>query len=318
MSSSSPAKARAASVSIASNSFLITIKVAAGVLTGSVGILSDAIHSLMDLIASGVAYASVRKADAPADASHRYGHQKIEDLAAGAQAFLLLVGAAFVAYEAIRRLINGGTVVTSLGVGIAVVAVAAVTNLLVSSYLARTGRATGSAALHANSADLRTDAFVSLGVLASLIAIKLTGAHWIDPVVGLVVAGAISITGIRILLDSGRRLADETLPEEELREIREVIDSFLGDEVVGFHDLRARHVGSQHQVDFHLQFATGISLERAHKMSHDLQDEIVKRLPGTTVLIHLEPEHRVREDRFGDAPPVTDASTPTSRAAHRG
>jgi cation diffusion facilitator family transporter len=217
------------------------------------------------------------------------------------------VGALFVAIESIRRLINGGTV-TSLGVGIAVVAVAAATNLVVSSYLARTGRETGSAALGANAADLRTDAFVSLGVLTSLIAIKLTGARWIDPVVGLLVAGAISMTGVRILLDSGRRLADETLPEDELAQIRKVIESSLGDEIVGFHDLRARHVGSQHQVDFHLQFATGTSLERAHKMSHDLQDEIVKRLPGTTVLVHLEPEHRVREDRFGDAPSVSNAS----------
>ena len=307
MPSSPPAKTRAATVSIVSNSFLITIKVAAGLLTGSVGILSDAIHSLMDLIASGVAFASVRKADEPADASHRYGHQKLEDLAAGAQAFLLLVGAAFVAIEAIRRLINGGTV-TSLGVGIVVVAVAAATNLLVSGYLMRSGRAAGSAALHANAADLRTDAFVSLGVLVSLIAIKITRAHWIDPVVGLLVAVAISLTGIRILLDSGRRLADETLPEQELSEIRGVIQSSLGDEVVGYHDLRARHVGSQHQVDFHLQFASEMSLERAHKISHDLQDEIVKRLPGTTVLVHLEPEHRVRQDRFGEAPSLNHAS----------
>jgi cation diffusion facilitator family transporter len=307
MNSSPPAKTRAATVSIVSNSFLITIKVAAGLLTGSVGILSDAIHSLMDLIASAVAFASVRKADEPADASHRYGHQKLEDLAAGAQAFLLLLGAAFVAFEAIRRLVNGGTV-TSLGVGIAVVAVAAVTNLVVSAYLARAGRATGSAALGANAADLRTDAFVSLGVLVSLVAIKITGAHWIDPVVGLLVAVAISITGIRILLDSGRRLADETLPEQELGQIRDVIGSFLGEEVVGFHDLRARHVGTQHQVDFHLQFASGTSLERAHKVSHDLQEEIVRQLPGTTVLIHLEPEHRVREDRFGDPSSLTTLS----------
>jgi len=317
MTSSPPAKTRAATVSIVSNSFLITIKVAAGLLTGSVGILSDAIHSLMDLIASGVAFASVRKADEPADASHRYGHQKLEDLAAGGQAVLLLLGAAFVAFEAVRRLINGGTV-TSLGIGIAVVAVAAVTNLVVSTYLARAGRATGSAALHANAADLRTDAFVSLGVLVSLIAIKITGAHWIDPVVGLLVAATISVTGIRILLDSGRRLADETLPEQELGQIRDVIGSFLGDEVVGFHDLRARHVGSQHQVDFHLQFASGTSLERAHKISHDLQEEIVKRLPETTILIHLEPEHRVREDRFGDSSSLTALSetNPQRTAEH--
>ena len=107
-SSASPLKTRAAIVSIASNSCLIVLKVAAGLITGSVGVLSDAVHSLMDLIASVIALASVRKADEPADASHRYGHEKLEDLSAGAQALLLIVGAAFIAIEAIRRLINGG------------------------------------------------------------------------------------------------------------------------------------------------------------------------------------------------------------------
>jgi cation diffusion facilitator family transporter len=304
LSSPSPAKPRAARLSILSNSCLIAIKVAAGVITGSVGILSDAIHSLMDLIASAIALASVRKADEPADATHRYGHQKLEDLSAGAQALLLLLGAAFIALQAARRLINGGRV-ESVGIGIGVVAAAAAINLLVSTYLARMGRKTGSAALDANAADLRTDAYVSLGVLVSLVLVKLTGAKWIDPVVGLLVAATISITGVRILLGAGRRLADETLPVDELDRLRGVVESFLGDEVVGFHDLRARHVGSQHEVDLHLQFATGTSLERAHEISHRLQDAIVGRLPKTTVLVHLEPEQRVRPDRFGEGDQVS-------------
>jgi cation diffusion facilitator family transporter len=300
----SPAKTRAATVSVLSNTCLIAIKVAAGVLTGSVGILSDAVHSLMDLIASAIAFASVRKADAPADASHRYGHQKLEDLSAGAQALLLLGGAGFIALEAIRRLINGGQV-DSVGIGIGVAAAAMVINLIVSSYLSRSGRATESAALHANAADLRTDAFVSLAVLVALVLVRVTGARWIDPVVGLLVAAIISITGVRILLVAGRRLADETLPSEELDQLRDVVESFLGAEVVGFHDLRARHVGSHHEVDLHLQFVTGTSLERAHEISHRLQDAIVDRLPGTTVLVHLEPEQRVRPDRFGDADSIS-------------
>ena len=124
-----PAKTRAAAVSIASNSCLIVLKVAAGLITGSVGLLSDAVHSLMDLIASLIAWASVRKADEPADASHRYGHEKLEDLAAGAQALLLLFGATFIAVEAIRRLINGGEV-GRIGVGIAVAGIAAAVNLV--------------------------------------------------------------------------------------------------------------------------------------------------------------------------------------------
>jgi cation diffusion facilitator family transporter len=305
-SGSSPVKTRAAAVSIASNSCLTAAKLAAGLITGSVGILSDAVHSLMDLIASLIAWASVRKADAPADASHRYGHEKLEDLAAGAQALLLLGGAAFVAIEAIRRLINGGTL-GSIGVGIAVAGVAAAVNLVVSTYLQRTGRATGSPALLANAADLRTDALVSLTVMVSLVVVKITGAHWIDPVVGLLVAAAITRTGVRILVDASRRLADEALPADELAALQQVVESFIGDEVVGYHDLRARHVGSRHQVDLHLQFASGTSLERAHYVSHQLQDKIVARLPGTTVLVHLEPEDRVRPDRFDQADSVSTA-----------
>ena len=301
-----PVKTRAAAVSIVSNSSLIVLKVAAGLVTGSVGILSDAVHSLMDLIASLIAWASVRKADVPADASHRYGHEKLEDLAAGAQALLLLVGAVFIAVEAIRRLINGGEL-GSIGIGIAVTGVAAAINLIVSTYLDRTGRATGSNALHATAADLRTDAFVSLGVLASLVVVKLTGAHWVDPVVGLLVAAAISRTGARILIDASRRLADEALPPDELAALQQVVGSFVGDEVVGYHDLRARHVGSHHQVDLHLQFASGTSLERAHYVSHQLQDAVVERLPGTTVLVHLEPEDRVRPDRFEQSDSVSSA-----------
>jgi cation diffusion facilitator family transporter len=292
-----PLKTRAAAVSIASNSCLIVLKVAAGLVTGSVGILSDAVHSLMDLIASLIAWASVRKADEPADASHRYGHEKLEDLAAGAQALLLLFGAAFIAVESVRRLIEGGHL-NKLGVGIAVAGAAAVVNLFVSSYLERTGRDTGSNALHANAADLRTDAFVSMAVLVSLVVVKVTGATWVDPVVGLLVAAAISRTGVRILVDASRRLVDETLPPDELAALQQVVQSYVGDEVVGYHDLRTRHVGSRHQVDLHLQFSSGTSLERAHYVSHQLQDAIVASLPGTTVLVHLEPEDRVRPDRF--------------------
>jgi cation diffusion facilitator family transporter len=299
-------KTRAAAVSIASNSCLIVLKAAAGLITGSVGILSDAVHSLMDLIASLIAWASVRKADEPADASHRYGHEKLEDLAAGAQALLLLFGAAFIAVEAVRRLVNGGHVGT-IGVGIAVAGAAAAVNLVISTYLERAGRATGSTALDANAADLRTDAIVSLAVLVSLVVVKLTGVAWIDPVVGLLVAAAISRTGVRILIDASRRLADEALPADELTALQQVVGSFVGEEVVGYHDLRARHVGSHHQVDLHLQFASGTSLERAHYVSHQLQDAIVKRLPGTTVLVHLEPEDRVRPDRFEQPDSVSSA-----------
>jgi cation diffusion facilitator family transporter len=300
-------KSRAAVVSIASNTTLIALKLVAGLITGSVGLISDAVHSLMDLIASIIALASVRKADVPADTTHRYGHEKLEDLAAGAQALLLMFGALFIGFEAIRRLIKGGHI-DSVGIGMAVAGGTAAINLVVSTYLSRTGKQTGSPALHANAADLRTDAFVSLGVLISLALVAITGAEWIDPVVGLLVAAAITVTGVRILIDATRHLADEALPPDELTALQEVVNGFISDEVVGVHDLRARHVGSHHQVDLHMQFADGVSLRRAHFLSHQLQDAVVERLPGTTLLVHLEPEDRVRPDRFSDEHPAPAAS----------
>jgi cation diffusion facilitator family transporter len=250
-----------------------------------------------------IAFASVRKSDVPADATHRYGHEKLEDLAAGAQALLLLLGAAFIGVEAVRRLLDGGGV-QKVGIGMIVAGAAALINLVVSTYLRRAGRTTGSAALHANSVDLRTDAFVSIGVLVSLALVDLTGKEWIDPVVGLLVAVAISTTGVRILNEATRRLVDEALPPDELTALVEVVNGFISPEVVGVHDVRARHVGSNHQVDLHMQFADGTSLRRAHYLSHQLQDAVARRLPGTTVLVHLEPEDRVRPDRFSDEHPA--------------
>jgi divalent metal cation (Fe/Co/Zn/Cd) transporter len=139
------------------------------------------------------------------------------------------------------------------------------------------------------------------------VVVKLTGAVWIDPAVGLLVSAAITRTGARILIEASRRLADEALPADELAALLQVVGLFVGQEVVGFHDLRARHVGSHHQVDLHLQFAAGTSLERAHYVSHQLQDAIVEQLPGTTVLVHLEPEDRVRPDRFEQPDSVSTA-----------
>jgi cation diffusion facilitator family transporter len=290
-------KTRAAGLSVLSNSALIILKLIAGLLTGSVAILSDAIQSTMDLVASSITLFSVRKAEQPPDPSHRFGHEKVEDLSAAIEAMLLLVGATVIAYQAVRRLINGGSV-GELGIGIAVVAVAAVVNILVAAYLARVARETGSSALEADGAHLRTDAIVSVGVLVALITTQVTGAQWIDPVVGLLVAGVISVTGLRILVGSGRRLIDESLPADEMAALEEVVQTFVHDKVAGFHDLRARHSGASHQVDLHLQFRAGTSLEEAHRISHQLQDAVIERLPGTTVLVHLEPEDRVRPDTF--------------------
>lgn len=286
-------KQRTALLSVASNSALILLKVIAGTLTGSVAILTEAVHSSIDLIASVVALFSVRIADEPADSGHSYGHEKVENLAAAFEAVLILVGSAVIVFEAIHRLIAGGHTHT-LGIGIGVIAFSAVANLVVSAVIARNGRQTGSPALEGDAAHLRTDAVSSLAVLVALVLVKATGAQWIDPVAALVVASAILVTGVRLLVRSGEVLVDQALPAEEQRAIVRVIQGVDDGAVIGFHELRTRRAGSQRYVDVHIQFRRGTSLEHAHRAAHELQDRIATVLGGADVLIHLEPEDRLR------------------------
>jgi cation diffusion facilitator family transporter len=286
-------KVRAAALSIASNSALILMKVVAGILTGSIAILTEAVHSSIDLVASVVAFFSVRKAGEPADESHRYGHERFENLAAAIEGILVLVGSAVIVFEAIRRLLGHGQV-HRLGLGIVVVATSIVVNLAVSAVISRNARATGSPALEADAAHLRTDALTSAGVLIALALVGLTGAQWLDPVVALCVAAAIVVTGVRLLTRSSRVLVDEALPGDEVEAIRELIERHADRGVVGYHELRTRRAGSRRYVDVHVQFRAGTSLEDAHRTAHELQSLIEARLGDADVLIHLEPEDRVR------------------------
>jgi len=293
-------RSRAAAVSIISNTSLIALKVAAGLITGSVAILTEAIHSAVDLAASFIAYFSVRQAEAPADTDHRYGHEKFENVAAAAEGVLILIGSGVIVYAAIRSLVHG-VELEALGIGIAVVGFATVVNLIVSTWLYRQARLTQSAALEGDAAHLRTDAYTSAGVLVGLALAQITGAHWLDPAIALVIAGAIIVTGTKIVARSWGVLVDEALPPDEQDAIREAIEAFASRGVVGYHQLRTRRAGARRYVDLHVQFRAGTTLEDAHAIAHDLQDSIAAGLRGADVLIHLEPEDRVREDPIGDA-----------------
>ncbi len=287
------AKRRAAALSIGSNTTLIVLKVVAGSITGSVAILTDAMHSGIDLIASFVAFFSIRKAGEPADETHRYGHEKVENLAAAIEGLLILVGSAVIVYAAVRRLASG-TEIREVPVGIAIISFSIVVNLLVTRHISRVASRTDSPALEGDAAHLRTDALTSGGVLAGLVLVALTGWTWVDPVVALAVAGVIVVTGVRILGRSSRVLVDEALPEDEMAAIREALLGFGSRGVVGYHELRTRRAGSRRHVDLHVQFRRGTTLEAAHQVAHELQDAIRARLREADVLIHLEPEDRVR------------------------
>jgi cation diffusion facilitator family transporter len=279
----------AARLSIVSNSLLIVLKIAAGAITGSVAIVTEAVHSSIDLLASVVAYVSLRKADEPADESHMYGHAKIEHVAAAIEGMLILVGAGVIVFEAVRRLsTNAG--VERLWIGIAVIGLSAVVNLGVSTYLYGQARAHDSPALEGDAAHLRADAWTSIAVLVGLILIQVTGVAELDSVVALLVASAIVYAGIRILRRSSAALVDEALPADELDVVREAIAAHPAPELTGHHKLRGRRAGSARYIDMHLQFAPGTSLERAHAIAHEVQGEVRRRLPGAEVLVHIEPD----------------------------
>ena len=289
-----PRKTRAAAISIASNCILIALKVVAGAVTGSIAIITEAIHSGIDLVASLVAYFSVRKADEPPDDSHPYGHEKVENVAAGIEGMLILVGAGIIIYEAVRRLVDHAGI-EHLGFGIAVIGFSMVANFVVSGYLYRQARLTDSPALEGDAAHLRTDAFTSGGVFVALVLVQITGVQELDAITALIVAVAIVWAGIQILSRSSRVLVDEALPEEELAAVRAAIEEFGSKEVLGFHKLRARRAGSRRYIDMHVQFRSGTTLEHAHELAHELQRAIRGRVRGADVLIHLEPEESARD-----------------------
>ena len=299
-------KTGAATLSVASNSLLIALKLAAGAITGSIAILTEALHSAIDLMASVVALVSVRKADEPADAEHPYGHEKVENLAAAIEGMLILVGAGVIVYEATRRLAAGEAgMLSDLGIGMAVIAVSAVANACIALFLRRRARQLSSAALEGDAAHLGTDAVTSVGVLVGLALVEITGETAFDAIAALCVAAAIVIAGLRILTRSGRVLVDEAPPPEELDRIEAVIAAKRREasEIAGYHKLRARRSGAHRHMDLHVQFRSGTTLERAHSLAHALRDAIEAEFPGSQVLIHTEPERSYHEpDTLADDP----------------
>ena len=288
-------KSGAAGLSIASNSILIALKLAAGAITGSIAIITEAIHSGIDLIASVIAFISVRRADEPPDAEHPYGHERVENLAAAIEGMLILVGAGIIIFEATRRLVIGSDI-EDLGVGLAVIGFSMVANLGVSAFLYRRARELESAALEGDAAHLRTDALTSAGVFLGLALVEITGEPAFDAIAALAVAAAIVVSGIRILSRSSRVLVDEAPPPEELDKIEAAIAAERAHhpEICGYHKLRARRGGPRRYIDFHLQFTKGTTLETAHDLAHEVRSSIERSIPNSEVLIHAEPEESLR------------------------
>jgi cation diffusion facilitator family transporter len=289
-------KARAARVSIASNATLIAFKLVVGVLSGSIAIISEALHSGSDLAAAVIAYYAVRKAAEPPDLHHHYGHEKVENLSGVVEALLIIGAAVVIIYEGIARIIAGPHL-DHVWLGIAVMATSGVVNLIVSrGVLYPTARRTQSPALEADAAHLLTDVYTSFGVAGGLLLVKLTGWPYFDPIAAIVVALLIIRTGYQLVVSSTRVLLDQTLPEDELEQIRAVVQEHRGDLIVGYHRLRARQAGSRRHIDLHVTVDEHLTVGEADKVADHISADIRRTVPNADVLVHIEPRSAGPDD----------------------
>jgi cation diffusion facilitator family transporter len=289
-------KSRAAAVSIASNATLIAFKLVVGIMSGSIAIISEALHSGSDLVAALIAFWSVRRAAHPPDARQHYGHEKVENLSGVIEALLIIAAAGVIIYEGIMKIIHGPSL-DHIWLGIGVMVISGVTNLIVSKrVLYPVARRTDSAALEADAAHLLTDVYTSFGVAAGLLLVKITGWEYFDPIAAIAVAVLIIHTGYGLVMQSTRVLLDETLPDEELEEIRRCVREHRGDIIFGYHKLRARRAGSRRHVDLHVTVDEDLSITEAHEIAMHITEDIRDCVPNTDVLVHVEPKTHDRED----------------------
>ena len=287
-------KTSAAGLSILSNSALITLKVVVGLVTGSVSVLSEGIHSGVDLLAALIAFFSIRSAVKPPDEDHQFGHGKIENVSGTIEALLIFVAAALIVYQAAEK-IRAGTGLVSIDLGIGIMAVSAVVNFFVSRHLHKVARSTDSVALEADAWHLTTDVYTSLGVMAGLVVVRLTGLSILDPIIAIGVAALILRAAWGITRKSVGGLLDVRLPITEEEIIKASITEHLG-EVVGFHKLRTRKSGSQRHIDVHLVLPKSTTLEEAHSLCDHLERDIREKLPDVLITIHCEPCEEADED----------------------
>ena len=277
---------RFAWLSIAAAIITIALKTVAYLLTDSVGLLSDALESLVNLGGAFMALAMLTIAARPADEDHAYGHSKAEYFSSGIEGMLILLAAVGIAATAIPRLITPRPL-AHIGLGLGISVVAALVNLAVALVLLRAGKRHRSITLEANAHHLMTDVWTSAGVLVGVGAVAFTGWVRLDPIVALIVAANIVWSGFRIVQKSVLGLMDTALPAEEQDTLRKVLEPYVHSGVQ-FHELRTRQSGAQQFVSLHVLVPGLWTVQRGHRLLERIEADIRRALPNATVFTHLE------------------------------
>ena len=279
---------RFALLSLAAAIVTITLKLAAWYVTGSVGMLSDALESVVNVVAAGATLGLLFLSAKPPDHRYAYGYSKAEYFASAFEGALILVAAVLIAWAAIRRLLDPQPI-EQVGVGVAVSLVATGINLVVARRLFGAARRHNSIALEADAHHLMTDVWTSIGVVAAVVAVGVTKWSWLDPVIALVVAANIVFTGISLLRRSAFGLMDEALPPERVRKIEDVLERHRR-EGIDFHAIRTRAAAGRSFVSMHVLVPGEWTVQRGHDLVEQIEQEIAATMPGTTVFTHLEPQ----------------------------
>ena len=282
-------KKLAAVLSVTSNIILSVLKIITGIMSGSLSIISEAVHSLSDLFASLLTFFSVSKSSEPADKDHPYGHGKYEDMAGFIEGILIISASLFIIYEATKKIIFGINMYTENIMGMTVMLIAVILNIFVSSFLFKTAKQSNSISLYADAEHLRTDIYSSLGVLIGLILIKMTGYIILDPIIAILVAVIIFRAGYSISKKAASNLLDHSLPEDNINNIEKIIKEYSDKATLKQNSIKARQVGPTKDIDMILQFKENTSICECHKICDEIENQIQSFYPNCTISIHAEP-----------------------------
>ena len=284
-------KESTARLSVLSNTGLVLMKFVVGTAIGSVSIISEAIHSSMDLIAALIAFFSVRKSAEPPDAQHEFGHGKFEDISGLIEALLIFIAAVLIIWEAGQKLLGESSELLNpelLMWGIAVMGISALVNWYVSNRLFKVGKQSESIALESDAWHLRTDVYTSLGVFTGLILIRLTGLTILDPLIAIGVAIVIMKAAYDLTRRSLSDLIDHSIPPADEKRIQEIICDHAS-VYAGFHDLKTRRSGPEIFIEFHLVLPGDISVLQSHDLADHLESDLKTEFPRANITIHAEP-----------------------------
>ncbi len=272
--------------SVISNLSLVILKLAVGIITGLVSIIAEALHSIDDLLASIIAYFGVRTALQPPDKDHQYGHGKVEIITGTIESILIFVVGVAIIYEGVKKFIDR-THPKLITAGIAIMAFAGVLNWLLSVYLIKKGKELRSLGIEVDGQNHLADVITSLGVAGALIALKLTGIWWIDPIAAILLGVWVLIIFTMLSIKLMGQLVDKGLDENEMRRIKKELDKFK--EIKDYHKIRTRQSGSTIFIDMHIKVDKNLTVKRAHALTKEIEKKFQAMYGDCNVLVHVEP-----------------------------